>query len=332
MTSNLPTVVLISTGGTIASRIDPETGAVSALHTAEELLAMVPGLDEVATIEIVSFTSVNSWNMTPQMMFDLVTETLRQVERDDVHGVVVTHGTDTVEETSLMADLLLDTKKPVVFTAAMRNLSETGADGPRNLADAIRVAASPDANGRDVMLVVNEGIHSARYVTKTNTVNTSTFQSPDFGPIGQVTSNGIRFLHFSPQREVVRADRIVSDVAVVSAVAGVGPEILEWHVERGVAGIVLEGSGAGNIPGTLLPGVPRVLESGIPIVLTSRVASGFLSPTYGTGGASGGGFDLMRMGVIPSVYWRSPKARIAMMVALGAGLSQNALRELLARP
>lgn len=332
MAAERPHIVLITTGGTIASRIDPATGAVAALHTAEELVAMVPGLDDVATMEIDSFTTVNSWNMTPEMMLDLTQQIQHQVTRPKVAGVVVTHGTDTVEETALMADLLVDTDKPVIFTVAMRNLSETGADGPRNLADAIKVAAHPETSGRGSTLVVNEAIHSARYVTKTNTVNTATFQSPEYGPIGQVTSTGIRFFHAPSNQQVLKTDRIEPNIAIVSAVSGCDPHLIDWYIGQGVAGIVLEGSGAGNVPGAVLPGVSRAIDAGIPVVLTTRVPNGFLSPTYGTGAASGGGFDLMRMGVIPSVYWRSPKARIVMMVALGAGATHDDLRELLANP
>lgn len=332
MSSSHPHIALITTGGTIASRIDPATGAVAALNTTDELLAMIPGLGEVASIEIVPFTVVNSWNMTPQMMFDLTAEISRQADRPEVAGVVVTHGTDTVEETALMAQLLVNTVTPIVFTAAMRNLSETGADGPRNLADAIRVAAHPEARSRDVMLVVNETIHSARHVTKTNTVNPNTFRSHEYGPVGQVTARDVRFLHPSSARNVIAADSIVPEVAVVSSISGLGPEIIDWHLSRNVAAIVVEGSGAGNVPSSLMEGIGRAIDAGIPVVLTTRVANGFLSPTYGTGAASGGGFDLVRMGAIPSYYWRAPKARIALMVALGAGMSTDELRDLLSAP
>jgi L-asparaginase len=332
MMSALPRIVLITTGGTIGSRIDPATGAVSALQTSRELVEMLPELASIADVEIDAFTVVNSWNMTPERMFALVQNIRRHVDRDDVAGVVVTHGTDTVEETSLMADLLLHSRKPVVFVAAMRNLSETGADGPRNLADAVRVAIIDDSVGRGVTLVVNESIHSARYVTKTNTVNPQTFQSPEYGPIGQVTGTGIRYFHTVPERQPINASDIESRVPVIAAVAGSNAGVIDWYVEQDVRGIILEGSGAGNVPAEIVPGVERAIRKEIPVVLTTRVQNGFLSPTYGTGVASGGGFDLVRAGVIPSMYWRAPKARIALMMALGAGLDYEALRELYTGP
>lgn len=332
MTTTLPRIVLVTTGGTIGSRIDPQTGAVAALNTSHELVEMLPELAGIANVEIDAYTVVNSWNMTPEAMFGLVRNIQRHVDRPDVAGVVVTHGTDTVEETSLMADLLLATTKPVVFVAAMRNLSETGADGPRNLADAVRVATHEDSGTRGVTLVVNEAIHSARYVTKTNTVNPQTFQSPEYGAIGQVTGTGIRYFHPVPERPLMTVREIDTRVPVIAAVAGSDSGVIDWHVAQGVAGIVLEGSGAGNIPAEMMPGVERAIGHGIPVVLTTRVQNGFLSPTYGTGAASGGGFDLVRLGVIPSMYWRAAKARIALIVALGAGYSGEALRELFASP
>jgi L-asparaginase len=270
--------------------------------------------------------------MTPGRMLDLARNIERHVARDDVDAVVVTHGTDTVEETALMVDLLVATPKPVVFTAAMRNLSETGADGPRNLADAVRVAIHPESRDRGAMLVVNERIHAARYVTKTNTVNPETFASPEYGPLGQVTGKGVRYLHEAPARRHMRASSIESNIPVVSGVAGSDSTLLDWHIGRGVAGIILEGSGSGNVPAEMADGLSRAIAAGIPVVLTTRVASGFLAPTYGTGAASGGGFDLARLGVIPSLYWRAPKARIALMVALGAGMPHSELAEFFATP
>lgn len=330
--TTLPRVVLITTGGTIGSRIDPRTGAVAALNTAHELVEMLPELGGLADVEIDSFIVINSWNMTPERMLDLTRNIRRHVEREDVDAVVVTHGTDTVEETALMVDLMVDTPKPVVFTAAMRNLSETGADGPRNLADAVRVAIHPESRGRGAMLVVNERIHAARYVTKTNTVNPQTFESPEYGPIGQVTGKGVRYLHDAPARRWFGKESIKPGIAVVSGVTGSDSAQLDWHVERGVAGIILEGSGSGNVPAGMAGGLSRAIDAGIPVVLTTRVANGFLAPTYGTGAASGGGFDLVRMGVIPSLYWRAPKARIALMVALGAGMRQDELETFFSAP
>jgi L-asparaginase len=121
-------------------------------------------------------------------------------------------------------------------------------------------------------------------------------------------------------------------VPIVSAPAGATADVIDWYVDQGVDGLVIEGSGAGTVPAEVVPGVERAIRAGVPVVLATRVQNGFLSPTYGTGAASGGGFDLMRSGVIPSMYWRAPKARIALMVALGAGMPDGDLRELFRAP
>jgi L-asparaginase len=330
--SPLPRIVLITTGGTIGSRIDPETGAVRALETSQELVQSLPQLSDFADVEIDAFITINSWNLRPETMFVLVQRIRDHLRRHDVDGVVVTHGTDSVEETSLMADLLLEIEKPVVFVAAMRNLSEAGPDGPRNLLDAVRVAVDDGAAQQGVLIVVNEQIHSARYVTKSNTVNPQTFRSPEYGPVGQVTGLGVRWLHQIPQRSAIPVERIVTNIPIISAPVGTDAGLLEWCVQQGACGIVLEGSGAGNVPQEMMPGIESARSRGGPVVLTTRVQDGFLSPTYGTGEASGGGFDLVRMGAIPSMYWRSPKARIALMVAVSAGLSEAEMRELFAAP
>jgi L-asparaginase len=332
VSGSLPLIVIMTTGGTIGSRHDPVTGAVSAVASAEELTSLVPEIMKTARVELEPWTSVNSWNMTPDMMFELAQEARAILGRPDVTGVVITHGTDTVEETGLMAELLVDSDKPVVFVAAMRNLSETGADGPRNLVDAVRVAAAPESRERGSLLVVNETIHSTRYVTKTNTVNPATFVSPDYGPAGLVPANGVWFLHPPAARRTLDVPRLAEPVHVVKAVSGSDSALLEWLCDQCAKGIVLEGSGAGNVPAAMLPGIEYAMRADIPVVLTSRAPWGFLSPTYGSGGASGGGFDLLKMGVIPANHLPSPKARIALMLGLGAGLSHDELRALLAHP
>lgn len=319
----LPKVVVLTTGGTIASLKDPDTGAVRSAASPEDLLRLVPDLDTIAEVSAVPMAAVNSWNMTPAMMVDLIVMAISRLEHEAVSGVVITHGTDTVEETALLAWMLNPTGKPIVFVAAMRNLSDSGPDGPRNLRDAIRVAASPDAHGHGAMLVINETIHDARHVTKTHTVNPSTFASPHGGPIGEVTATGVEFFRPPRERPVLEGRRIAERVPIVKAYTGMDDAVLDWYLEGGVDGIVIEGSGAGNVPGPLLPGIERLIAAGIPTVLATRCIAGPIAPVYGTGGASGGGHDLMAVGVIPASRFTSQKARIALMTLLGNGMSAD---------
>lgn len=330
MIHSLPLIVIITTGGTIGSRLDPTTGAVSAAESAEDLIALVPDLPAIARIELKPWISVNSWNISPAMMFDLLQEVRATLDRPEVAGVVITHGTDTVEETGVMAELLVESEKPVVFVAAMRNLSELGAEGPRNLLDAVSVAADPDSIGRGALLVANETVHAARYLVKTNTTNPASFLSPDYGPMGLIPATGLRYLHTAPERRILNVPMLGGPVHVVKAVSGSESSLLDWLIDQGTKGIVLEGSGAGNVPAGMLPGIERAIDAEIPVVLTTRVLWGFLAATYGSGGARGGGFDLQQMGVIPAPHLPSPKARIVLMLALGAKLSLDEIRDLLA--
>lgn len=314
---SLPRVVVLTTGGTIASMKDPSTGAVRSAASPEDLMRLVPDLVSIADVSAIPMASINSWNITPAMMAELVSRAVTELRHEGVAGVVVTHGTDTVEETAVLAWMLNPTEKPIVFVAAMRNLSETSPDGPRNLRDAIRVAASATAAGRGALLLVNETLHDARYVTKTHTVNPSTFVSPHGGPIGEVTAVGVELFRPASARPVLPAIRTAGRVPVVKVYTGMDGSILDWYRETGVDGVVIEGTGAGNVPGSLLPGIDALISAGKPVVLTTRCLGGPLAPIYGTGGASGGGHDLMAMGVIPASRFTSQKARIALMALLG---------------
>jgi L-asparaginase len=317
----LPHIVVLTTGGTIASLPDPSTGAVRTAATPEDLLKLIPDIDNIANVSAYPLAAVNSWNMTPRVMIELVTSAIAELVKEKVSGVVVTHGTDTVEETAMLAWMLNPTHEPIVFTAAMRYLSEPGPDGPRNLRDAIRVAASPETMGRGSVLVANETIHDARYVTKGHSVNPSTFVSPHGGPIGEVTAVGIEYFRLAGPRVTVRATVLGGEVPIVKSYGGMDAEVLDWYRGRAVSGVVIEGSGAGNVPAELLPGIRRMIAAEIPVLLTTRCLGGPLAPVYGTGGASGGGHDLMGMGVIPASRFTSPKARIALMGLLGSGAS-----------
>jgi L-asparaginase len=318
-----PRAVVLTTGGTIASVRDPETGAARTAASPEDLLALVPDLNTIAEVTARPQAAVNSWNMTPPMMLDLVTEAIAALRDDAISGVVITHGTDTVEETAALAWLLNPTGKPIVFTAAMRNLSEAGPDGPRNLRDAVRVAVAPEARDTGAVLVVNETIHDARYVTKTSTVNPATFQSPHGGPIGEVTAVGVRVFRPSPPRQPLDPAHLDARVPLVKTWTGMDAALLDWCLETGVDGVVIEGSGAGNVPGALLPGITRLVAAGVPVVLATRCIAGPIAPIYGAGAASGGGHDLMTAGVIPASRFTSPKARIAMLALLGAGATTD---------
>jgi L-asparaginase len=326
-----PRILVVTTGGTIASRRDPVTGAVSTAVNGEELLEIVPQASEIADVELRNFAAVNGWNMTPPMMFDLAQLLNAELKRPDLAGAVVTHGTDTVEETAYLVDLMLQSEKPVMFAVALRNISELGADGPRNLTDAIFVAASPAAGGYGCLLVANQTVHAARFVTKTHTTHLDAFESLDFGPVGMMTHDGVRFLRPAFESKPLIADRIESEVFLFKAAAGADSRPLVWAISAGYKGIVVEGSGAGNVPAAVIPGITAAIEAGLPVVLATRCIRGFLSLTYGSGGAAGGGWDLAQLGAIPASHLPAQKARIKLMLALGSTSTLDEIRVIFER-
>jgi L-asparaginase len=324
----VPVVQIITTGGTIASRIDPATGAAFPVMRASELIAQIPELARHAELRVDEFGLVPSWDMTPAIVARLARAIRSTLAAGEADGVVVTHGTDTMEESAFALDLLLDCKRPVVMTGAMHNASQPGSDGPRNLLSAVRVAASPNSRGLGVAVVMNDQVHAPRYVTKSHTTATDTMISPSVGPFGTVDDSGV-WLRWRPARPP-RMPLVEPEprVYLVRMAAGMDDLFLRLlHRER-VRGVVIEGSGAGHMPGQWKSALVQLLESGTPVVLTSRCGRGRVVPIY-----SGdlGGVTLRQMGVIPAGDLSGLKARIALMFALGAGWKPAEIRSYFAQ-
>ena len=186
-----PKVVIIGTGGTIASRYDPALGRKVAAMSGSELLALLPGAAEIAEIEVDNFATVASFHMSAGFALSLAQRIEATLSRPDVTGVVVTHGTDTMEETAYLAQLLVDLQKPAIFTGAQRSADEPDGDGPRNMLSSIRAAASPAAVGLGAMICFNDELHAAREVTKVHTSAVQTFQSCDHGKLGGIDGDRV---------------------------------------------------------------------------------------------------------------------------------------------
>jgi len=307
-------VVVVATGGTIAMRYDPVRNGVFPAVTGSELVEAVPPLAAVCPVEVVEFSNIPSPHMTPVRMFELAKVVDKIAAREDVAGVVITHGTDTLEETAYLLDLVLETEKPVCLTAAMRNAAEISPDGPKNILCATMTAASPAAVGMGVMVVMNEEIHAAREVTKTHSANPKTFASPFWGPLGYVDSDRVIFRRSPLKRQKIRPKRLEPDVHLIKLVAGADDRFFKLLVEQKVKGIVVEGLGRGNVPPAVAPGIKAALGAGIPVVLTTRVFGGRVLDVYGY---EGGVKPLKAMGVILGGEISGQKARIKLMLALG---------------
>ncbi len=308
-----PRVALLATGGTIACIAGPDGRMVPGL-TPEELVASVPALEEIASIRTETLRNVSGFDMGPDRMVEVARRAQKLLLAGTVDGVVVTHGTDTTEETMYMCEMLVGevtVRGPIVFACAMRASTESGADGPRNLLNAVRVASSAAARGRGVLLTVNDRIHCASWVSKLNTLHVETFQSVRGGPVGSMQAGEPVFVLDSPSSP--RGRGIRGTVPLVKAYTGMQTDVFDWHLDRGVDGLVVEGTGAGNVPSTAAPGIARLLDAGLPVIVTSRCPYGLPESPYG---GAGGGASLDDLGVLRAGHLNGPKARLALMVGL----------------
>jgi L-asparaginase len=302
------TVVVVSTGGTIAMRPDPATGKLVPAISGDELVEMLDWPD-APPLELDDFARVPSFDMHGALALSLARRVL-----EHHRPVVVTHGTDTMEETVYVIDRLLpDDALPVVLTGAQRGADERDSDGPRNLRDAIRVAASADARGRGALVVFAGEIHSAREVRKTHTSAVRAFSSPGYGPIGQVDAGRVVFHRRPERRPPLPVPAELAPVDLIRLHAGSDARFLRASVASGARAIVLEGTGRGNANDQVVEGVREAVAGGVAVVVCSRCMEGRVEPVYGRGG----GRDLAEAGAVFAGDLAGPKARILLQLSGG---------------
>lgn len=317
-------VIILTTGGTIAMQ---ETGR-GAIPVEGDIVSPVIGQLSGVDVEVDNYLNLPSPHITPQLMLDLARRTAGYLARSDVAGVVVTHGTDTLEETAYFFDLWLSGPKPVVFTGAMRSSNEISPDGPINLLDSVKVAAEPESRGKGVLVVFNEEIHAARYVTKTHTSNVATFQSPRYGPIGSVNKYEVVYTRTPIPTPHYPVETIDARVDLIKIAAGMDDRLIQAALDFGTKGLVVEALGQGNVPPAVLPGIREAIARNIPVVVVSRCYSGNVHEAYGY---EGGGRQLKEMGVIFGYDLNGQKARIKLMVGLVACPDMDCLRRMFAK-
>jgi L-asparaginase len=306
-------IAIITTGGTIAMRHDPILGVIPS-DELNKSLNDIPYLRDMAETELFEFSNIPSPHMTPDKMFDLSKFVRKILNRKDIDGIVITHGTDTLEETAYFLDLLLDTVKPVVMTAAMRDWNEPATDGPRNLIASVRVACALHSIEEGVLVCLNDEIHAAREVTKTYTSNVATFDSLGYGPLGMVDEDTVIFFRRSLLRMHINIDKIEDKVALIKTYTGDDGRIIKELPDLGYKGVVIEGFGRGNVPEPVADAIEELINKKIPVVLVSRCFKGRVLGVYGY---KGGGADLKNRGIIMGQEVSGPKARIKLMVVLG---------------
>ncbi len=318
--TTLARVLVLGTGGTIAGQANARAGNAydSGKVSAANLIAAIPGIDKLAQISAEQISSIGSQDMNDKVWFDLVKRIRAAVDNKEVDGVVITHGTDTMEETAFFLQNVLDTDMPVVLVGSMRPSTAIGADGPANLYEAMRVASAPESRGRGVLVVLNDTIHAARWVQKTNTTSVQTFRSPDAGPVGYVDTGSLRFLQ--PAITIKTAKLKLPDapplprVDVIYSHANMDAAEVEDAVKRGAKGIVLAGVGDGNSSKGAIDALAAAAKQGVLVVRSTRVGSGYVNRNVEV--------EDDKLGFAVSLDLNPQKARVLLQLLIANGVTE----------
>jgi L-asparaginase len=320
-------VVMIFTGGTISMKISEGDHSVIPAFSANEIMMNLFNSELYQDLETIEYSELPSPSITPDKMMEISVIVRTNLQRDDVYGVVVVHGTDTLEETAFFLDIVVDSDKPIVVTGSMKSSSELGFDGINNLVSSILVAKSPKSMGRGVLVVMNDQINAASEVTKSNTLSLDTFKSMDYGPLGMVDNKEVIFyrrVNYAKKR--IPTTVMESRVYLLKVVAGMDGSLIDFLVDhKDAKGIVLEALGRGNVPPAMVEAIARAIAQNIPVVVCSRCPSGRVLDTYGY---VGGGKHLANLGCVFAPNINGQKARILLMLGLSQSNDSNYLKKL----
>lgn len=306
-------------------RIDESTGGAVPRYSGSELMDMIPGAKNAAEIHVYDFGKYPGPHMTPDLMLELSQSIKQELKKNNFSGVIVTHGTDTLEETAYLLDLTLKTSVPVVVIGSMKNSSDPDWDGPRNLMDAVQICLNKNCRDLGVLVCLNGEINAASEVTKIFTDEVDTFTSLDFGSLGFV-QNGRVILNRLPRKlEHIDSEKINKNVDLLTVYAGMDEKFFRLSADSGAEGLVVEALGVGNVPPAAFEGIKYVIEKGIPVVLVSRCPAGETLDVYSYPGA---GKWLHQIGVIFTDYLNGQKARIKFMLALGKTKNYEELKKI----
>lgn len=317
-----PKVAIVFTGGTISMKVDREFGGVVPKLSASEILDTVQSIHEKAIIEPIEFGRFPGPHVTPKIMEQLSKEVQTLLDRDDIDGVVVTHGTDTLEETAYFLDLTCRSEKPIVVIGAMRNSSEPDWDGPRNLLEGVTLASSPKLRGYGTIVCLSEMVNAASEVSKNDTTELNTFESLNFGPLGRISHGSIMLYRKPLHREYYKIHTLPDFVPLICCYAGMDGRQIQQCLDAGAQGIVIEAFGAGNVPPAVYYELIQAVKK-IPVVLVSRCPIGRIEKVYAYEGA---GKHLHDNGVIFADYMNGQKARIKLSIMIGAQCAMEEIR------
>lgn len=312
-------ILVLHTGGTISMQADASGGVIT---SKENPMNHVSNPLEGIQVTAWDLFNLPSPYMTPTHMLQLY----HTIKKEALHydGVVITHGTDTLEETAYFLDTMEIPRLPIILTGAMRSSNELGSDGVYNYLTALRVASNEKTRDKGVLVVMNDEIHAAKYVTKTHTTNVGTFQTPTHGPLGLVTKKDILYFKHAEERTRFHLETISGLVPIIPVYAGMKTELLDMLDTKQLDGLVIEAFGAGNLPQEVASKLSDFVKSGIPVALVSRCFNGIAEPVYAY---EGGGVRLHQDGVLFIKELNAPKARLKLLIALNAGLTGQALKD-----
>lgn len=311
-------ILVLHTGGTISMQAD-DSGAVRT--SADNPMNHVSNPLEGIQVHALDFLNLPSPHIKPKHMLALYHKIKQEAKNFD--GVVITHGTDTLEETAYFLDTMEIPHIPIVLTGAMRSSNELGSDGVYNYLSALRVASDDKAADKGVLVVMNDEIHAAKYVTKTHTTNVSTFQTPTHGPLGLIMKQEILYFKTAEPRVRFDLDRIQGLVPIIPVYAGMTEELLDLLPVDQLDGLIIQAFGAGNVPKETSQKLNALIQEGLPIALVSRCFNGIAEPVYAY---EGGGVCLQKAGVFFVKELNAQKARLKLLIAINAGLRGEELR------
>jgi L-asparaginase len=326
--TKLPNIVILATGGTIAgaAATGTQAGYTSGAVTIDSMIAAVPGIKDLANIRGEQISNVGSQDMSFSIMLTLAKRINELLATPEVDGIVVTHGTDTMEETAFFLNLVVKSDKPVVLVGSMRPSTAVSADGPLNLYDGVAVAADPNAKGLGVLVVMNDWIHGAHSLTKTSTTAVQTFMSPLRGLVGVSTYGKNDYYNAPHWKHTTGSEFSVTNVTklprvdIIFACEDMSPDLIDAAVANGAKGIVIAGVGNGNMNKASLEAAERAAKKGVVIVRSSRVATGTVGRNVEVNDDE--------MGFVASDELNPQKARILLMLALLKPRSTTEIQQL----
>jgi L-asparaginase len=318
-------ILIVFTGGTFSMMIDPKTGGAVPKYSGIELINKIPEAEQLVNVTCFDFGKYPGPHITPDLMLKLSKNIRQKLSENSFDGVVVTHGTDTLEETAYLLDLTIKTSIPIVVTGSMKNSSDPNWDGSKNLIDSIQVCMNNNSRDIGVLVCLNGEINAASEVTKIYSDELGTFQSLDFGSLGFVQDNRVIYNRIPRLLETLESDSINTNVDLITVYAGMDDKFFKFSADSNADGIVVEALGVGNVPPAAFGGIKYAADKNIPIVLVSRCPAGETDYVYSYPGA---GVHLHNLGVMFTDFLNGQKARIKLMLALGKTNDKEELKKL----